>query len=77
MEDIQEIADDWAVQSAGWLAQFDAAKPTRKRREQEKSPLILTGHGLSIRVDKGTLLIRDGNTHYPAKTGPSAFSGAA
>lgn len=67
MEDIQEIADDWAAQSAGWLAQFDAAKPTRKRREQEKSSLILTGHGLSIRVEKGTLLIRDGNTHYPAK----------
>lgn len=29
--------------------------------------MFLTGHGLSIRVDKGCLIIRDGNTHYPAK----------
>ena len=28
--------------------------------------MILTGHGLSIRVDKGCLLVLDGNTHYPA-----------
>src|SRR5690606_9811237 len=36
-------------------------------RERRADPLILTGHGLSIRVDKGTLAIRDGNTHYPAE----------
>lgn len=43
-----------------------AKKTTRLRREREKNPLVLTGHGLSIRVDKGCLLVRDGNTHYPA-----------
>ena len=39
----------------------------RRRREREPNPLLLTGHGLSIRVDRGCLLVRDGNTHYPAK----------
>jgi CRISPR-associated protein Cas1 len=29
--------------------------------------MILTGHGLSIRVDKGSLVVRDGHTHYPAE----------
>jgi CRISPR-associated protein Cas1 len=48
-----------------WQTTADSRQP-RKRREREKRPLILTGHGLSIRVDKSCLLIRDGNTHYPA-----------
>ncbi|RYD84660.1 MAG: hypothetical protein EOP84_04875, partial [Verrucomicrobiaceae bacterium] len=30
-------------------------------------PLIVTGHGLSIRVEKRSLIIRGGNTHYPAE----------
>jgi CRISPR-associated protein Cas1 len=36
-------------------------------RERERRPLIVTGHGLSLRVDKGCLLVQDGNTHYPAE----------
>jgi len=48
-----------------WVSQCTPARP-RRVREREAVPLILTGHGLSIRVDKGCLLIRDGNTHYPA-----------
>ena len=49
-----------------WLA--ETANPTdRKLRERETTPLILTGHGLSLRVDKGHLFVRDGNTHYPAE----------
>ncbi|MCG7962208.1 MAG: CRISPR-associated endonuclease Cas1 [Candidatus Thiodiazotropha taylori] len=39
----------------------------RRRRDREKNPLILTGHGLSLRVEKGSLSIRDGNTHFPAE----------
>jgi len=29
--------------------------------------LILAGHGVSLRVDAGTLLVRNGFTHYPQK----------
>ncbi len=55
----------YSERSAFWVSQ---CTPTRSRRvrEREATPLIITGHGLSIRVDKGCLLVRDGNTHYPA-----------
>jgi CRISP-associated protein Cas1 len=49
-----------------WLAESQPSS-LRHIREREREPLILTGHGLSLRVDKGCLLVRDGNTHYPAK----------
>lgn len=42
-------------------------KAKRRRRERETEALVLTGHGLSIRVDQGCLLVRDGNTHFPAE----------
>jgi CRISP-associated protein Cas1 len=67
--DLQTEADEetWAARSAHWLHAYDVSIPIRKRRERRKAPLILTGHGLSIRVDKSTILIRDGNTHYPSE----------
>jgi CRISPR-associated protein Cas1 len=57
--------DCWQDRCEFWQSESDTPS-TRKRREREKSPLILTGHGLSLRVEKGSLSIRDGNTHYPA-----------
>lgn len=60
-------AEEWPERCAYWLAQHDMHRPIRKRREREKSALVLTGQGLSMRVDKGRLIIRDGNTHYPSQ----------
>lgn len=57
---------DWASRCRYWLEQPSVQKP-RRRRERISSPLILNGHGLSIRVHRGTLLIRDGNTHFPVE----------
>jgi CRISP-associated protein Cas1 len=59
--------DDWADRSQFWLGTYSDNLPKRKRREREASPLVVTGQGLSMRVDKGALVIRDGNTHYPAR----------
>ena len=56
---------DWSQRCEYWISE-SAPKISRRRREREKNPLILTGHGLSIRVDKDCLLVRDGNTHYPS-----------
>lgn len=56
----------WRGRSAFWLAQT-SSQSARKAREREQRPLILTGHGLSMQVDKGCLLVRDGNTHYPSE----------
>lgn len=60
--------DEWAYRCSYWsLSDRCGVTSRRRRRERETVPLILTGHGLSIRVDKSCLLIRDGNTHYPAE----------
>lgn len=58
---------EWAERSEFWIAK--AAKPKRKRlkRERNSAPLILTGHGTSLRVENGTLLIKQGFSHYPQK----------
>jgi CRISP-associated protein Cas1 len=56
----------WIDRSRFWLNE-SSRTGRRRRREREPNPLLLTGHGLSIRVDRGCLLVRDGNTHYPAK----------
>lgn len=56
----------WATRSRYWLRQSEP-KISRRIRDREASALILTGHGLSLRVQKGSLLVRDGNTHFPAK----------
>jgi CRISP-associated protein Cas1 len=58
--------DIWRERCAFWIDQAEREKPTRLRRERQKNALVLAGHGLSIRVDKGCLVVRDGNTHYPA-----------
>lgn len=41
------------------------SKRKRLKRERNSSPLILCGHGVSLRIENGTLVIRDGFTHYP------------
>lgn len=72
----KSASPSWRDRSAFWLAET-ASQSIRRTREREQRPLILTGHGLSLRVDKGCLLIRDGNTHYPADTREwRFFSGA-
>lgn len=61
-----ERLDAYAERCGFWIAE-SAPKYSRRLRERETNALILTGHGLSLRVDKGSLLVRDGYTHYPAK----------
>ena len=60
-----DTLDEWAVRCRFWLDEYDASIPKRKRRERQAHPLILTGNGMSMRVNRGTLVIRDGLTHYP------------
>jgi CRISPR-associated endonuclease Cas1 len=57
-------SNDWVARNEHWL---DQSKPSRRRakRERSKEPLILCGHGVSLNIDRGTLFIRDGLTHYP------------
>lgn len=64
---VDEIADEWAIRSEFWRSESDRKKPKRKLRERNSRPLILTGHGTSLRIENGALLIKQGFTHYPQK----------
>lgn len=58
-------SDEWFERCQYWQAAYEASIPFRKRRQRQIAPLVLTGNGLSVRVDRGSLWIKDGLTHYP------------
>lgn len=60
-------ADDheWSERNGYWLEETIAKLPKRKLRQRNPAPLILNGHGVSMRIENGALVIRDGFTHYP------------
>lgn len=60
------IPNEWAERCEYWLTKSESGVK-RKRRERRTEPLVLTGHGLSVRVDKECLIVKGGNTHYPAE----------
>src|SRR5260221_4021701 len=64
-DSISDINQAWARRSEHWISEINVNSGRRKLRERRKHPLILCGHGVSLRVDGGTLLIRNGLTHYP------------
>ena len=60
-------ADDvaWAERCAYWHPEPTKPSARRSRLNPVRSPLILTGHGIRLRIDHGALVVRDGFTHYP------------
>jgi CRISPR-associated protein Cas1 len=71
-----EAYSPYSDRCAFWIAESEPNFP-RRVREREATPRVLTGHGLSLRVDKGCLLVRDGNTHYPAERRERRFFNAS
>ena len=67
--DVRPEDDDheWSERSSYWSKQVRATHPGRAKRNKPRQPLTLAGHGVSLRVEAGTLLIRNGFTHYPQK----------
>lgn len=59
--------DEWAERSQFWVGRASDGKRPRRKRERNSNPLILCGHGVSLRVEHGALVIRDGFTHYPQR----------
>lgn len=56
---------EWTTRSEYWLRHSIALNGSRALRERRSTPLILTGDGVQMRIEKGTLHIRGGLTHYP------------
>ena len=57
--------ETWAARNDHWLERSRKSTLQRARADRPSEPLVLCGHGVSLRVDRGTLHIRDGLTHYP------------
>lgn len=55
----------WADRSEFWLQRITPRSRQFLKRAGIAEPLILTGHGVSLRIDHGSLLVRNGFTHYP------------
>jgi CRISP-associated protein Cas1 len=66
--EIRSLDDDidWLTRSSHWSTQA-RSKNKRLAKRQQASAIILCGHGVSLRIEAGTLLIRNGFTHYPQK----------
>ena len=68
MQSLNALDDpEWADRAQHWRSRVPRPKDKRARRQRSRDPLILVGHGVSLRVEAGTLLIRNGFTHYPQK----------
>lgn len=58
---------DWFERSEYW-SNYRPVTRGRRKKFKYREPLILCGHGVRIRVDHNTLLIRNGFTHHPQKS---------
>ena len=58
-------SDGWAERAAHWSSSEVTARPRKKQVGELRSPLVLTGHGMRLRLNHGALEIRNGFTHYP------------
>jgi CRISP-associated protein Cas1 len=56
---------EWAERSTHWQQQnaWRPRHPHQKRRH--RNPLVLGGHGVRLRIDRGSLFVQNGFTHYP------------
>lgn len=65
----RRAVSDWQARGEHWMCHSAniAAANKRKKRERNTVPLILCGHGVSLRIRHGALIIRDGFTHYPQR----------
>jgi len=71
-----EDGDDalWAERGEYWQEQVDPeTEEAVFYRRRERTPLVLTGHGLRLRVHRGTLVVAHGFTHYPQKAREERF----
>ena len=69
MANLAEIGEEddvaWAARNEHWITRGSHFGADRRRRERTRQPLILCGHGVSMRIQSGTLLIGNGFTHHP------------
>ena len=59
-------SSDWFERSKYWLGKSKELPPRKgPAKRRERRPLIVCGHGARLNIDRGTLYIKNGFTHYP------------
>lgn len=56
---------EWQCRSDEWLKYAEKSRKFRYSKKHREQPLILTGHRVSLRIERNTLVIKNGFTHYP------------
>jgi CRISPR-associated endonuclease Cas1 len=56
---------EWADHSAFWQQQATWRPRAPRQKRKVRSPLVLGGHGVRLRIDGGSLFVQNGFTHYP------------
>lgn len=62
-----EMPDEWSIRAENWLSELGKLQKPKRLRERNSNSLILAGHGNSLRIENGALVIKQGFTHYPQK----------
>jgi CRISP-associated protein Cas1 len=60
-----QLGPGWTARNEYWLEQCRERPRKRLKRSRAIEPLILCGHGVGLHIERGTLHIRNGFTHYP------------
>src|SRR5579862_3755127 len=74
-----EIDDDlaWAERADYWeqakIRSLFARRGWAGELENPRAPLVLVGHGISLKVHRGCLVVRNGLTRYPEQVGEVRF----
>ncbi len=59
------ISTEWANRASVWCEPGFEKTISRKAKTEMHKPLILSGHGMGLRISNGALEARNGFTHYP------------
>lgn len=56
---------EWKARSEKWAWETEKSQRKRPAKRRSKTPLILTGNGVSLRIERNTLVVKNGLTQYP------------
>lgn len=59
--------DEWGSRCVYWRGNSSPSDTPQLKRQKNRRPLILAGNGVSLKIEGGSLAVRDGFTHYPQK----------
>ena len=68
MDQVLIDRSEWATRSEYWLGKSQQLPPqTGIPKRRDRKPLIICGHGARLNIERGTLFVKNGFTHYPQK----------